>query len=65
MNLDVSKILSWMIIGVIALIALSLLGLVANLAADLLAFGLKVLVVVLIVALALRFFDNLRTSRTG
>lgn len=60
--MDIDKILRWIIIGVVLLIGASLLGLLINIGTALISLALKVLVVVLIVALAARFFGSKSTE---
>lgn len=62
--MDIEKLLRWFIIGVVVLIAASLLGLLIDIGTALLKVALQVLVVVLIVALVVRFFDGGRSNRS-
>lgn len=61
MDLDLRTVLRWLIYGVLILIGLSLLGVLVNVAAALLQLVLKAGVVVLIVLLVLRLFEELRS----
>lgn len=61
MNLTVENVLHWLIVGVVAIVALSLLGFLVDVAASLLGFVLRVGVIVLLVLLVLRFFQGRRT----
>jgi hypothetical protein len=61
MDLTVQNVLHWLIVGVVAIVALSLLGVLINIATALLGFVLRVGVVVLLVLLVLRFFEGRRT----
>jgi hypothetical protein len=60
MDLDLRTVLRWLIYGVIGLIALSVLGVLVDVAAALLSFVLKAGVVVLVVLLLARFLEGLR-----
>ena len=62
--MDIQKLLRWLILGVVILIAASLLGLLIDIGTALLKVALQVLVVVLIVALVVRFFDGTRSSQS-
>jgi len=59
-NLDVSTVLKWLILGVIALIGLSLIGVLVDVAGALLSFVLKAGVIVLVVLVVIRVLDGLR-----
>ena len=61
MNWTVENILHWLIMGVVAIIALSVIGVLIDLATALLGFVLRAGVVVLLVLLVLRFFEGRRT----
>ena len=61
MNWTVENILHWLIMGVVAIIALSVIGVLIDLATELLGFVLRAGVVVLLVLLVLRFFEGRRT----
>jgi hypothetical protein len=60
MDLDIPTVLRWLIIGVIALIGLSLVGVLVNVAGALLSFILEAGVVVLIVLVIIRVLEGLR-----
>ena len=60
MDLDLHTVLEWLLYGVIALIALSLLGLLVDVAGALLSLLLKAGVVVLVVLLLIRLLEHLR-----
>ncbi len=60
MDLDLKTVLRWLIYGVLALIGLSLLGVLVNVAAALLSFVLKAGVVVLVVLLLIQLLDAIR-----
>lgn len=63
--MDIDTILRWIIIGVVLLIGASVLGLLIDIGTALLWLALKVLVVVLIVAVAVRLFGGQKTERSG
>mgnify|MGYP006914289097 FL=1 len=65
MNLDIRAMLRWIIIGVLVLIGASLLGVLIDIGTALLSFALKVLVIVLVVAVAARLIEGRRPRRTG
>lgn len=56
--MDIEQIVRWIIIGTLVLIGASLLGVLINIGTALLSFVLKVLVVILIVALVVRFING-------
>lgn len=60
-NLDIRTVLRWLIIGVIALVALSLVGVLIDVAGAILSFVLKAGVIVLIVLFILRVLEGLRS----
>lgn len=60
MDLDLKTVLRWLIYGVLALIGLSLLGVLVDVAAALLSFVLKAGVVVLVVLLLIQFLEAFR-----
>lgn len=60
MDLDLKTVLRWLIYGVLALIGLSLLGVLVNVATALLSFVLKAGVVVLVVLLLVQLLDAIR-----
>jgi len=60
MDLDIPTVLRWVITGVIALIGLSLLGVLVDIAGALLSFVLKAGVVILIILVLIRVLEGLR-----
>lgn len=58
--MDTQQLLQWFIIGIVLLIGLSIVGFLLDLAVGLLSFAVKVLLVLLVVAVGLRFFRYLR-----
>ncbi len=61
MDLDIRTILRWLIIGVLAWIGLSLVGVLADIASAVVHLGLRVGVIVLVVLLAIRLLEHLRS----
>jgi len=62
MDLDIRTVLRWLIIGVIALVGLSLLGVLVDIAGTLLQLTLKVGAVVLVVLLVIRVLEEIRSG---
>jgi hypothetical protein len=60
MDFDLHSVLEWLLYGVLALIGLSLLGLLVDVASTLLWLLLKAGVVVLLVLLLVRLLENVR-----
>jgi hypothetical protein len=61
MDLDIRTVLRWLIIGVIALLGLSLVGLLIDLVQPLLRLVLRVGAVVLVVLLVIRVLEEIRS----
>jgi len=61
MDLDIRTVLRWLIIGVLAWIGLSLVGVLADIASAVLHLGLRVGVIVLVVLLAIRLLEQFRS----
>ena len=61
MDLDLQTVIRWLIIGVIALLGLSLLGVLVNVATALLQFVLKAGVIVLVVLFIIRALEGVRS----
>ncbi len=61
--MDIQQILRWIVIAIVLVVAVSLLGAILQIGALLLKIGLRVLLILFLVALALRFFDLLRKKR--
>ncbi|PSQ86788.1 MAG: hypothetical protein BRD30_09285 [Bacteroidetes bacterium QH_2_63_10] len=61
MDLDLRTVIRWLIIGVIALLGLSLLGVLVNVASALLQIVLKAGAVVLVVLLIIRVLEGVRS----
>lgn len=62
MDLDVRTVLRWLIIGVIALIGLSIVGVLVDVAGALLQFVLKAGAIVLVVLLIIRVLESVRSG---
>jgi hypothetical protein len=62
MDLDIRTVLRWLIIGVIALVGLSLVGVLVDIAGALLQLTLKVGAVVLVVLLVIRVLEEIRSG---
>jgi hypothetical protein len=62
MDLDIRTVLRWLIIGVIALVGLSLVGVLVDIAGTLLQLTLKVGAVVLVVLLVIRVLEEVRSG---
>jgi hypothetical protein len=60
MDLDLRTVLRWLIYGVVALVGLSLLGVLIDVAGALLSFVLKAGVVLLVVLVVIRVLDGMR-----
>ncbi len=60
MDLDLDTVLRWLVYGVVALVGLSLLGVVVDVASTLLWLILKGGVVVLVVLFVIRLLEGLR-----
>lgn len=61
MDLDIRTVLRWLIIGVIALLGLSLLGVLIDVAGTLLRLVLKAGAIVLVVLLIIRVLEGIRS----
>ena len=61
MDLDIRTVLRWLIIGVIALLGLSLLGLLIEVIRPLLRLVLKAGAIVLVVLLIIRVLEDVRS----
>ena len=62
MDLDIRTVLRWLIIGVIALIGLTLVGVQVDVTGALLQLVLKVGAVVLVVLLVIRVLEGVRSG---
>jgi hypothetical protein len=58
MDLDLDTVLRWLIYGVVALLGLSLLGVLVDVASTLVWLILKAGVVILVVLFVIRLFDG-------
>ena len=61
--LDVQQILKWIVTAIVLTVAIVLFGVVLNIAGFLLKYAVKVLIMLLIVAVVVRFFELLRRRR--
>lgn len=61
MDLDLRTVLRWLIYGVIALVGLSLLGILVDIAGALLSFVLKAGLVLLVVLFVIRLLEGTRS----
>lgn len=61
MDLDIRTVLRWLIIGAVAWIGLSVLGILADVAGALLHLGLRVGVIVLVILLVVRLLETFRS----
>jgi hypothetical protein len=61
MDLDIRTVLRWLIIGVIALLGLSLVGLLIDIVQPLLRLVLRVGAIVLVVLLVIRVLEEIRS----
>lgn len=61
--MDTQQLLRWIVIAIVLIVAVSLLGFILDVAGFLFKIGLRVLLVLFLVALCLRFFDLLRARR--
>ncbi len=61
--MDIQQVLRWIVIAIVLIVAMSLLSVILDIAGALLAFGLKVLLILFLVAVVLRFFDLVRERR--
>jgi hypothetical protein len=62
MDLDLRTVLRWLIIGVVALIGLSLVGILIDIAGVLLRLVLKAGAVVLVVLVIIRVLEGMRAG---
>ncbi|MFB6230020.1 MAG: hypothetical protein ABEL04_02595 [Salinibacter sp.] len=61
MDLDIRTVLRWLIIGVVALLGLSLLGMLVGVVVNVLSLALKVGAIVLVVLLIVRVLEEVRS----
>lgn len=60
--MDLEQIVQWIIIGIVLVIGLSVLGFLLDIAVGLLGFGVKILIIVLVIVAVLRFLQYLGGS---
>lgn len=61
--MDIQLVLRWIMIAIVLIVAISLFGVILKIAGALLAFALKALLVLLLIAIVLRFFTALQGKR--
>jgi len=61
MDLDIRTVLRWLIIGVVALLGLSLLGMLVGVVVNVLSIALEVGAIVLVVLLIVRALEEVRS----
>jgi len=59
-NLDIRTVLKWLILGVLALIGLSLVGVLVDVAGTLLSLLVKAGVLILVVLVVIRLLEGVR-----
>lgn len=61
--MDVQVILRWIMVAIVLIVAVALFGVILKIAGFLLAYALKALLVLLLIAIVLRFFSVLQQKR--
>ncbi len=61
--MDIQKILRWLVIAIVLCVALALLTFILEVSLQIIQFALPILLVLLLVAIVLRFFEALRNKR--
>ncbi len=61
--MDVQKVLSWLVVAIVMMLAIVLLGFVLQVAGFLVKYAIKILIILLVVAIVLRFFTVLQEKR--
>ena len=61
--MNIQQVLRWIVVAIVLIVAFSMLSVLLDVARFLLWTGLKLLFVLFLVALALRFFDLVRERR--
>lgn len=61
--LDVQQILRWLVMAIVAMVAIVVLGVILKVAAFMLPYAVKGLVILLIVAIVLRLITAVRAKR--
>ena len=61
--LDVQQILRWLVMAIVAMVAIVVLGVILKVAAFMLPYAVKGLVILLIVAIVLRLITAVRANR--
>ncbi|NBB86427.1 MAG: hypothetical protein GVY12_09470 [Bacteroidetes bacterium] len=61
--MDIQTVLRWLVVAIVLIVAIVLLDAVLNIAGFLLQIGIRVLLILLLVAIILRFVDLFRKRR--
>ena len=61
--MDVQKVLRWLVVAIVLMVAVVLLGFIMQVAGFLVWYAIKALFILLIVAIVLRFFTILQQRR--
>lgn len=61
--MDIQLILRWIMIAIVLIVAIALFGVILKIAGFLIGYALKALLVLLLVAIVLRFFSVLQQKR--
>lgn len=61
--MNIQQILRWIVVAIVLIVAVVMLEAILNIAGFLLHFGIRVLLILLLVAIVLRFFELLRGRR--
>lgn len=61
--MDIQKVLRWLVVAIVLTVAIVLLDAILNIAGFLLQIGIRVLLILLLVAIVLRFVDLFRKRR--
>jgi len=61
--MDIQLVLRWIMIAIVLIVAISLFGVILKIAGFLLGYALKALLVLLLIAVVLRFFSVLQGKR--
>ncbi len=61
--MDIQQVLRWIVVAIVLIVAMSLLGAILKVGLVLFKIGLRLLLILFLVAVALRFFDLLRQKR--
>ncbi len=61
--LDVQQILRWLVMAIVAMVAIVVLGVILKVAAFMLPYAIKGLIILLVVAIVLRLITAVRAKR--